>query len=515
MHSREPSIIPELTTQLEACKTLPSPPGVAIQIVGLANDPEANMNKIAKVLATDPAITAKILRIANSPMYTQQRKTENLRRAVVVLGLNATISLALSFSLLKSFRSEDEGDGLDYPLYWRRALLCATVSRSLAEVAGIADAEELFLSALIQDIGMLALDQSVPGVYEHLEGQAHHAVITAREIEKLGVDHAAVGGWLLERWNFPDRIQQAVAASHDPEIVPAGHENGAFVRCVALSGLVGEVFLDQSGEGRFQALADAAQGHFGIDNEKVGELLEEVRTLIPEAERVFETQILVGGADDSIMDEAREALMLRSLHALQTVDNLQDQAESIETRTKELEETNRRDALTGLFNRGHLDLHLEQALQQASTDGQPLSIAFADLDRFKSINDTYGHQVGDQILKTAAKILKANVRGDDLVARYGGEEFIIVLLGTDCELAKIISQRIVKSFEATRHNVGGTDELAVTISVGIATHNDGRKFDSVDEFVKAADKALYTAKLQGRNCSIPFDVIENLQVAQT
>ena len=127
---------PELTTQLEACKTLPSPPGVATQIISLANDPEADMNKIAKVLAMDPAITTKILRIANSPMYAQQRKTENLRQALVVLGLNATISLALSFSLLKSFQSDDEGDGLDYPLYWRRALLAATVSRVLPKWPG-------------------------------------------------------------------------------------------------------------------------------------------------------------------------------------------------------------------------------------------------------------------------------------------------------------------------------------------------------------------------------------------
>lgn len=505
---------PELTTQLESCKTLPTPPGVATQIINLANDPEADMNKIAKVLAMDPAITTKILRIANSPMYAQQRKTENLRQALVMLGLNATISLALSFSLLKSFQSDNDGDGLDYPLYWRRALLSATVSRVLARVAGVSDAEELFLSALIQDIGMLALDQSVPGVYEQLDNQAQHAAVTARETEKVGVDHASVGGWLLERWHFPERIQQAVAASHDPEMVPAGHENGSFARCVALTSLVAEVFLDQSSEDRFKALAQAAQRHFGIDKQRVGELLEEVRALIPEAEGVFETQILSGGASNSIMDEAREALMLRNLAALQTVDNLQDQADSLETRTKELEETNRRDPLTGLFNRAHLDQFLDRAFQDSTAGGQPLSVAFADLDQFKSVNDTYGHQVGDQILEATARILKANVRSDDVVARYGGEEFIVVFPDTDAELAKTICERIVKAFRNTTHDVGAAEELAVTISVGMATHGDGRIFGAVEDFVKAADKALYTAKLQGRNRSIPFDVIENLQVAQ-
>ena len=118
----------ELRKQLESCSNLPTPPGVATKIIRLANDPETDMSRITEVLALDPAITAKILRIANSPMYARQRKTENLRQAVMVIGLNATISLALSFSLLKSWHRHDETGGLDYPLYWRRALLGATAS---------------------------------------------------------------------------------------------------------------------------------------------------------------------------------------------------------------------------------------------------------------------------------------------------------------------------------------------------------------------------------------------------
>jgi HD-like signal output (HDOD) protein len=100
-------LTPELRTQLENCHNLPSPPGLATKIIRLANDPEADMSRIAEVLALDPAITTKILRIANSPLYARQRKTENLRQALMVIGLNATISLALSFSLLKSWQKHD------------------------------------------------------------------------------------------------------------------------------------------------------------------------------------------------------------------------------------------------------------------------------------------------------------------------------------------------------------------------------------------------------------------------
>ena len=159
---------PELQAQPENCKSLPSPPGVASQIINLANDPEADINKIAKILSMDPAITTKILRIANTSMYAQQRKMENLRQAVVVIGLNATISLALSFSLLKSWQDDACEGRLDYPLYWRRALLAATVSGVLARAVGLRHAEELLLASLIQDIGMLALDNSVPELYSAL-----------------------------------------------------------------------------------------------------------------------------------------------------------------------------------------------------------------------------------------------------------------------------------------------------------------------------------------------------------
>ncbi len=115
----------------------------------------------------------------------------------------------------------------------------------LARAIGVKDGEELFLACLIQDIGLMALDHSVPGLYEGLgHEQIHQTALIARETERLGVDHAAVSGWLLEKWQFPERTQQVVAASHDPERLPKQSPNGVFARCVALASLIAEVFLD-------------------------------------------------------------------------------------------------------------------------------------------------------------------------------------------------------------------------------------------------------------------------------
>ena len=507
-------ISPELKKQLENCKSLPSPPGVATQIIALANDPDVDMDQIAKVLAVDPATTTKILRIANSPMYAMQRKTQNLRQALLVLGLNATISLALSFCLLKSWQKVDKSGGLDYSLFWRRGLLAATASQVLARVLGVKDSEELFLTSLIQDIGVMALDRTRPDLYAGIGAdQIHQDALIAREQERLGADHADVGGWLLEKWNFPERIQQAVANSHHPERRSIKSTEGAFARCVALASLFAEVFLENSGERQFQRLADVARESLGIDREALQDIISELGTRIPDAEAVFHTDILTAGSAESILDEAREALMVRNLQALQTVNSLQDQQESLERRTKRLEESTRRDPLTGLFNRAFLDQFIRDAFENSNRARGPLSVAFADLDKFKAVNDTYGHGAGDQILVTTANILKSSVRGTDIVARYGGEEFILVFPDTDYLLVKMICERIVKSLRETRHDVGDVHDLAVTISVGMATHNDGRSFGSAHELINAADKALYTAKLQGRNRSVPFEAVAEGQLA--
>lgn len=500
---------PELKAKLEACKTLPSPPGVATQIITLANDPDADIQKISKVMALDPAITAKVLRLANSPLYARRSKVSSLRQAVVVLGLNATISLALSFSLLKSWQGQQANDGLDYPLFWRRALLNATVGRALAEQRRMGNGEELFLTCLLQDIGMLALTRAVPDLYAGMnDAQAQHERVIQVEREKLGTDHAAVGGWLLKSWNFPDGIEQGVAGSHDPSRIPLVHSNATFVRCVHVAGLISEHFLSPDAERQLPSLTLAAQRHLGLSKTQLGDVLAAVKATIPEMEQVFETKILADAQADSILEEAREALMLRSLQSLNAVNQLKDQTDSLESRTRELEESSRRDGLTGLFNRRHLDEFLAAAFRHARAGGQPLSIAFADLDSFKGVNDTHGHKIGDQVLLATARLLQCNVRSSDVVARYGGEEFVVVFPDTDRETARAICERIVKACADARHDLETEPSaLTVTISIGTATTDAASGFETVDDLVAAADKALYAAKLGGRNRTVPFDLV--------
>jgi diguanylate cyclase (GGDEF)-like protein len=186
------------------------------------------------------------------------------------------------------------------------------------------------------------------------------------------------------------------------------------------------------------------------------------------------------------------------LQTLQQVSDLQKVSAQFEARTAELEDKHRRDALTGLFNRGHLDYVLETEFRSAIAGGWPLSILFVDLDRFKQVNDTYGHPTGDAVLIATANIILEVVRDSDCVARYGGEEFLIILPGLGSEGARKIGERLLLRLQSSRHPVaGGT--VITTASLGLATHHPTTPFRTAADLLEAADRSVYAAKKRGRN----------------
>ena len=156
------------------------------------------------------------------------------------------------------------------------------------------------------------------------------------------------------------------------------------------------------------------------------------------------------------------------------------------------------DALTGLHNRRYLDSHLKTLFDRALARRRPLSVMMTDLDRFKSINDTFGHDGGDDVLREFAARLRKNVRGIDLACRYGGEEFVVVMPDTDAPIARMVAERIRAEIERAPFTLGTDGRTAkVTISIGVSTLLHGK--DSIENLMKRADMALYDAKSNGRN----------------
>jgi two-component system cell cycle response regulator len=156
------------------------------------------------------------------------------------------------------------------------------------------------------------------------------------------------------------------------------------------------------------------------------------------------------------------------------------------------------DGLTGLHNRRYLDSHLSTLFDRAVARRRPLSLMIADLDRFKAINDAFGHDGGDDVLREFARRLRQNVRGIDLACRYGGEEFVVVMPETEGAVAERVAERLRGQIEATPFRLSrGGAEVTVTVSLGVSTLL--RPYDTVADMMKRADVALYEAKAGGRN----------------
>jgi diguanylate cyclase (GGDEF)-like protein len=216
---------------------------------------------------------------------------------------------------------------------------------------------------------------------------------------------------------------------------------------------------------------------------------------------------LEAGADDYITKPIDFAELKARLTSMLRIKRLQ---EELQERERELLEANERlrhmsqtDALTGLDNRRHLEDRLREMFEHAKRLSEPFACVMCDLDRFKSVNDTYGHQAGDAVLKQFSRILRHEVREIDRVGRYGGEEFMLLLPGTVLDAGVTFAERVRKQVETHTFTFGETS-ICRTASFGVSAWPHPRIVDC-DGLMRAADDALYVAKESGRNRVVRFD----------
>ena len=216
--------------------------------------------------------------------------------------------------------------------------------------------------------------------------------------------------------------------------------------------------------------------------------------LTGEDEQEDKVQGLDLGADDYITKPFQYPELLARIRAAKRIVDLQ----------KELRETNKRlellsitDGLTKLYNHRHFQDELARAFEESARYQRPLSLAIIDLDFFKKVNDTYGHAIGDEVLKAVAQMFQASIRSTDLAARYGGEEFAVMMPETDLDDGIAFAEKIRSLVETTSiETQAGSISVAVSIGVSTVPHP---KIHSAKELIVSADKALYRAKKGGRN----------------
>jgi two-component system cell cycle response regulator len=199
------------------CPRLPSLPTIAIEVIELCRQSDINIRQIATTISNDPALTTKILRTVNSSYYGLSQSVSTISHALVILGLNSVKTLALGFSLVGGMKGSSDREELMG--FWQRSLYSAVASRTIAKHIGLAQHEEAFLGGLLQDVGVMAMLETLGDEYQALvqEAAGDHARLRDLEQAQLETDHAEIGGALAEEWRLPPILLTPIRFHETPD----------------------------------------------------------------------------------------------------------------------------------------------------------------------------------------------------------------------------------------------------------------------------------------------------------
>ena len=203
-----------------------------MEVVELVDNPRTSASRLGKVISTDQALTAKVLKIANSPFYGFPKKISTIDFAIIVLGFDALKEIIISISLVSSLQKRSDSY-LDARAFWDHSVSTGVVARRLARDLGYRVSGEVFVGALLHDMGISILHRYFNSEFRRIVDIAREMKLTFLEAEEsvLGVTHAEVGGWLAARWNLPDHLIESLSFHHTPGNATINPDLVALVHC--------------------------------------------------------------------------------------------------------------------------------------------------------------------------------------------------------------------------------------------------------------------------------------------
>jgi diguanylate cyclase (GGDEF)-like protein len=491
-----------LAKLLQQAEALPAMPAVAAEVLRLSQDPDCGIDALVRVISLDPALAGRLLKLANGAAIGGRAPVTQLSRAAMLLGMRSVKLLAISCSIASAFPKQG-GDSIDLRTLWRRSVVRATAARSFAAHAKSALADEAFLCGLLSHIGRLVLSQSLRKQYRLVAERAKGAWPEAtHERSVFGFDGCAASAALLRHWSLPPLLCNAIelSARSRAERGKLADDLGELVKWLEIAAACEELVCGGDAAAAMERLEELASGHLGTDREALESLLLELESAISQTADMLELRVQSVRMGE-ILEAAQHQLVRESLGLASDLAQLHGYANELEQRTQELAVRATTDALTGIPNRNSFDAFLQRCMDEAVLAAQPtpFGVLMLDVDRFKRFNDTYGHHIGDEVLKLVAQTLGRAVRGSEMTARYGGEEFAIAL---QCNLRglEIVAERLRSQIENARLEAAGA-LLSVTVSIGGACIDDLRSTNAA-QLMQHADRCLYAAKRSGRNRAV-------------
>ena len=482
---------------------IPSPPGIAFRLLETLKADDFSFIEIAKIIQSDPALTTRVLRVVNSSFYSLPSKVSSIERALTIMGVNAIKNIALSFILINGLKSNSDGS-FDFNLFWKKSITAAVSAELFAAHFKIKD-EDIFVTALLQDIGVLVMCYCRPNDYVNLLEEKNTSKLPLEVLEDnlFGFNHQEVGSEILKLWGLPEEVYMPICFHHIHEQAPEKYRTKA--KILSFSDKISSFYNDSQCAEKIRDVSDMLRDGTGISDSSLKALIDDVANKSVEIFSYFD--IIPGEMKpfSQLLQEANEELSKLNLSYEMLLVELKQKNMEEERLGQELREANRklgemsyRDGLTGLYNRRYLDDFLDMEMSRSKRYRRCFSLLMIDIDHFKKINDSYGHQVGDLVLKALSAAVVGTARETDIVARYGGEEFSVVLPETDMERALITAERFRKVVEGMDMAIA-SQTIKITISVGVASFTPQIKEITISRLMEMADRALYSAKNSGRN----------------
>ncbi len=494
---KETSKIESIVHNLNKLPTLPS---VAMRILNAVRNKKTGLKEIGEILATDPALSAEVLKAINSHFYCLPNKITSVPHAVSLLGSHTVKSLALSFSLVNNLRS-NESNGFDYFNFWKTSLIGAVSAKILTEKILPNFAEDAFFLGLIHNIGTLAMNQCMPEQYQLVLNETKNNLFLYSDVENrvFGFNHMQLGEHMTKSWGLPESFTTPILHHHGLDDIVIQEPNiDVMTKVLRLSSL----FIDLSNHKEKKAATTFAQLEFlakkyGFkDKLPIDEIAKQIHHQTMNVFPLFNIRVDEDNDYLKIIEDARNELINLSSDFME---QLCEQKKQIENLSK-LAMT---DSLTNLLNFNAFHECLDKEIHRARRYKHDLCLIMADIDHFKDINDNYGHLAGDHVIKTVAQFFQDFLRTSDSVARYGGEEFAAVLPEISNTNAMLVAERLREAINSMQIEYENK-VIPVSLSFGISFLKPNKNVNKI-ELIKEADSALYQAKGAGRNICKCYD----------